>query len=61
MSQASLAPVAAGQRRFRSPNRILARSFRLGRDRWKDKYQSVQAKLVKARKLAAEREASRQM
>jgi len=61
MSSTTVAPATAGQRSFRSPNRILARSFRLARDRWKSKHQLVQEKLIKTRKLAAEREASRTM
>ena len=46
-------------RRFTSPNRILARSFRLSRDKWKQKHQQVQAKLEQARQLAAERGTAR--
>lgn len=48
-----------GGRRYRSPNRILARAFRLGRDRWKRKHHAVQAELEQTRQLAAERGASR--
>jgi len=48
-----------GGRRFRSPNRILARAFRLGRDKWKQKHHTVQAELEQTRQLAAERGASR--
>jgi hypothetical protein len=43
------------QRRFTSPNRVLARSFRLSRDKWKQKHHQVQAKLEEARQFAAER------
>jgi hypothetical protein len=43
------------RRRFTSPNRVLARSFRLSRDNWKQKHHQVQAKLEEARQLAAER------
>jgi chromosome segregation ATPase len=46
-------------RRFTSPNRILARSFRVWRDRWKQKHHQVQAKLEQARQLAAERGTAR--
>ena len=46
-------------RRFTSPNRILARSFRLSRDKWKRKHHQVQAKLEQARQLAAERGTAR--
>ena len=42
-------------RRFTSPNQILARSFRLSRDKWKWKHHQVQAKLKQARQLASER------
>ena len=48
-----------GERKYSSPNRILARSFRLSRDAWKEKHQRVQEKLKKERKLAAERGLSR--
>jgi hypothetical protein len=42
-------------RRFTSPNRILARSFRLSRDKWKQKHHQLQAKLEQARQFAADR------
>jgi hypothetical protein len=58
-SQESVAGVVSGTRRYSSPNRILARSFRIGRDKWKDKHHAVQAKLEAVRQLAAERGASR--
>ena len=45
----------AAARRFTSPNRILARSFRLSRDKWKQKHHQVQAKLEQTRQLAVER------
>ena len=48
-----------GTRWFRSPNRILVRSFRLSRDKWKARHHAVRAKLKQARRLAAERGASR--
>jgi hypothetical protein len=51
--------VTPGTRRFRSPNRILARSFRIGRDKWKQKHHAVQAELEQTRQLASERGASR--
>ena len=57
--QKSAAGVLSGTRRFRSPNRILARSFRIGRDKWKEKHHVVQAELEQVRQLAAERGASR--
>ena len=47
------------RRRFTSPNRVLARSFRLSRDNWKQKHHQVQAKLEEARQLAAERGVAR--
>ncbi len=46
-------------RRFRSPNRVLVRFFRLGRDKWKARHHAVRAKLKGAKQLAAERGASR--
>ncbi len=49
----------SGTRRFRSPNRILARSFRLSRDKWKARHHAVRAKLKQSRRLAVERGASR--
>ena len=57
--QGSVVEAIRGGRRYRSPNRILARSFRLGRDRWKQKHHAVQAELEQTRQLAAERGASR--
>jgi len=50
---------ANNERKFRSPNRVLARSFRLARDKWKKKYMETRAELKRARKLASERDASR--
>ena len=47
--------VVSGTRKFRSPNRILARSFRQSRDRWRDKHHAVQAKLDLERQRSAER------
>jgi hypothetical protein len=49
----------ANKRKYRSPNRILARSFRLARDKWKQKYMETRADLKRARKLATERGDSR--
>ena len=49
----------AAARRFTSPNRVLARSFRLSRDKWKQKHHQVQAKLEQSRQLAAERGTAR--
>jgi hypothetical protein len=54
-----VASTIGGDRRYRSPNRILARAFRIGRDKWKQKHRAVQAELEQARQLAAERGASR--
>jgi hypothetical protein len=42
------------ERKYRSPNRILARSFRIGRDKWKRKYMNARADLKRARQLATE-------
>ena len=50
---------ANNERQFRIPNRILARSFRLARDKWKQKYMKVRAELKSARQLATERGTSR--
>ena len=47
------------ERKYRSPNRILARSFRIGRDKWKQKYMDARAELKRARQLATERGDSR--
>lgn len=58
-SQGSVAEVAHGTRRFRSPTRILARSFRIGRDKWKQKHHAVQAELEQTRQLVSERGTSR--
>lgn len=49
----------AAARRFSSPNRILARSFRLSRDKWKQKHHQVQAKFEQAKQLASERGTAR--
>lgn len=46
--------------RFRSPARVLIRSFRLSRDNWRQKHHEVQAKLEQERQLSAERGASRE-
>ena len=58
-SQGSDAEVGVGTGRYRSPTRILARSFRLGRDAWRNKHHAVQAKLEQERQLSAERGQSR--
>jgi len=50
---------ATNQRKYRSPSRVLARSFRIGRDKWKKKYIDTRADLKRARKLATERGDSR--
>ena len=50
---------ANNKRKFRSPNRVLARSFRLARDKWKQKYMKVRTELKSARQLATERGTSR--
>jgi hypothetical protein len=47
------------ERKYRSPNRILARSFRMARDKWKKKYLNLRAELKRARQLASERGDSR--
>lgn len=48
-----------GGRKFSSPNRVLVRSFRMSRDRWRDKHHAVQAKLEQERQLSKERGVSR--
>ena len=50
---------ANNERKYRSPNRVLARSFRMGRDKWKQKYMDSRADLKRARQLAAKRGDSR--
>ena len=47
------------ERKYRSPNRVLARSFRIGRDKWKQKYMDARAELKRSRQLATERGDSR--
>ena len=47
------------ERKYRSPNRVLARSFRIGRDKWKQKYMDARADLKRSRQLATERGDSR--
>ena len=49
----------SGTRKFRSPNRVLARSFRRSRNTWREKHHGVQAKLEQERQLSAERGRSR--
>ena len=46
-------------RRFRSPLRVLARSFRMSRDNWREKPHAVQAQLEQERQQSAERGQSR--
>lgn len=50
---------ANNERQFKSPNRVLARSFRISRDAWKEKYMMLQADLKSAKQLANERGQSR--
>jgi len=57
--QGSVVEAIGGDRRYKSPNRILVRSFRIGRDKWKQKHHTVQAKLEQTRQLSAERGTSR--
>lgn len=58
-SQGSDSAAVRGTRRYQSPNRVLVRSFRLGRDAWREKHHAVQAKLEQQRQLVAERGQSR--
>jgi hypothetical protein len=46
-------------REFRSPARVLLRSYRLGRDSWRAKHHAVQKKLEQERQLSTERGESR--
>jgi hypothetical protein len=57
--QEEVAKATGNERKYRSPNRILARSFRLARDKWKQKYMDARADLKRARQLATERGDSR--
>jgi hypothetical protein len=57
--QEVVAKATGNQRKYRSPNRVLARSFRLARDKWKQKYMDTRAALKRARQLASERGDSR--
>ena len=50
---------ANNERKYRSPNRVLARSFRMARDKWKQKYMDARAALKRARQLSTERGDSR--
>ena len=52
--------VGQNRRRYRSPQRVLARSFRMGRDNRKKKHQAVQEKLEQERQLSADRGRSRE-
>ena len=52
--------VGQNGRQYRSPPRVLARSFRMGRDNWKTKHQAVQEKLEQERQLSADRGRSRE-
>ena len=58
-TQEVAAKATNNERKYRSPNRVLARSFRIGRDKWKQKYVDARADLKRARKLATERGDSR--
>ncbi len=49
----------SNERKYRSPNRILVRSFRMARDKWKQKYMDTRADLKRSRQLATERGDSR--
>lgn len=49
----------AAARVFRSPNRILARAFRNSRDRWKEKYQTLQKEMKRLTNQVADVRRSR--
>ena len=57
--QESASKEANNERKYRSPNRILVRSFRIARDKWKKKYMDTRADLKRSRQLATERGDSR--
>ena len=46
--------------KYRSPARVLIRSFRMSRDNWREKHHEVQAKLEQERQLSCERGESRE-
>jgi uncharacterized protein YdaU (DUF1376 family) len=48
------------ERRFKSPNRVLARFFRLGRDKWKAKYKKLKEELKRMRNRVADAKRSRE-
>ena len=50
---------SGNERKYRSPNRILVRSFRISRDTWKKKYMDPRADLKRERQRGAERGDSR--
>lgn len=50
---------SGGATTYSSPKRILARAFRMSRDKWREKHHLVQAKLEQQRQLASERAQSR--
>ena len=58
-AQKEASKTSNNERKYRSPNRILARSFRIARDKWKKKYMDTRAELKRARQLAAERGTAR--
>ncbi len=58
-TQEVVTKATCNERKYRIPNRILARSFRLARDKWKQKYMDVRADLKRVRQLATERGDSR--
>ena len=58
-SQEVTSKETTNERKYRSPNRVLARSFRIGRDKWKQKYMDARADLKRSRQLATERGDSR--
>ena len=58
-TQGVVSKETTNQRKYRSPHRILARSFRIARDKWKQKYMDARADLKRARQLATERGGAR--
>lgn len=58
-TQLDVSATTTNEPKYRSPLRVLVRSFRMARDKWKQKYMVVRAELKSARQLAVERGASR--
>jgi hypothetical protein len=55
VSQEVASMESSNERKYRSPNRVLVRSFRISRNKWKKKYMDTRADLKRSRQLATER------